>query len=184
MELDELFKEVKQHIRTPDKKGKEGEEKAEPSTLYSNPENWTHKRFLALVHQDSQTLLGVFSELLHKSVDGCRRLVRADGSAASAVEQVSGDWLPTPKAERERSTRASLFHPYHGLLSLDNPQVNAWTDVLVEVRANAIISVTLTHAIVFGGEHELLSLPEGIDVLKQLSHQCKINLRKEFINVT
>lgn len=61
--------------------------------VYSNPENWTASRTIALVHVESGETLGLFQEYLHKKTIA-RKLCRIEAGDNPVEERVSGpEWL-------------------------------------------------------------------------------------------
>jgi hypothetical protein len=67
----------------------------DPRARYNEPQNWRETRRVALVHQGTQAYLGTYTELVHKFIPGCRRLVRCQHLCpVSETEMISGDsWL-------------------------------------------------------------------------------------------
>lgn len=192
LSLDDLFKEAKSVLRAereaeakakkkPKRKGHP--ERVVPSELYSRPENWRPGRSIALIHEESATLLGHFREFLHVSVPECRRLVREDSPAlVEAVEYVSGDWgyKAPPKFDHQDSTITSTRLEGQELLLLD-PAVRAASAEVSVVRQGAgILRIELVAATTFHarGLGDILQLPSGTNILPVLSPQTKQALRE------
>ena len=84
IELDDLWREAKQVIRATAAaklKAKADAPPLDPRAIYTNPDNWERTRGIALIHADTETLLGSFDEWTHRKIVNCRRLVRATQNA-------------------------------------------------------------------------------------------------------
>ena len=96
LSLDELFKEARAAMRkqkeleaTTPKKAKT----VEPTLEINLHSNWVAQRSLALVHQETSTLLGTFTEYTNKYFPGARRLVREFSELpVLSSEYVTGVW--------------------------------------------------------------------------------------------
>lgn len=89
--LDSLWDEVSPLIeRAPS--AKTGKPAAIPANhLYSDPEYWTATCGVALIHEETNTLIGNYQEFRHKRDKGCRKLIRTDEPVQIArTERVSG----------------------------------------------------------------------------------------------
>ena len=175
--LDDLFKEARAAFRK-DKivtaKRKAAEPEADPDTqgLYRNPANWIKGRSIALIHSETQTLLGNFAEYNHRTVADARRLVReATSSQADCVEYVSGDWwmIPqeAPKARRLWKESKLLTLPFAHLTHLG---VSAQSVSVYAVFGEGCLDrVDLAGPTIFGGGSSLLTLPAGVDIMRELT---------------
>lgn len=155
---------------------------------FTLPENWQQTRTVALIHEESGTLLGNFNELVHKLSEGCRRLVRVEGVAkVDAVEHVTGDhWLNTQPltkvahapAEEDREAILDLHMP-----EMDNVFAPA---VLINVTLHfgSVARVELCEETRFFSKDKRvqLILPAGLDVREGLSFETKVRL-KEFLGI-
>lgn len=186
--LDALFADAKAHLR--DKaaaaakrpKNDGGVARIEPSALFSNPANWYPARSIALIHKDSNTLLGHFRELLHRTVPEARRLVREDSPALlEAVEYVTGTWgwlEPKPLDHQDSTiieTELSLE------ISIGLPAAHfACARIKVVTQMAGILRVELLVATQFVAEHEasFLTLPAGINLLATLTTASKQAIRE------
>lgn len=156
-----------------------------PDELFSNPANWIKGGGVALVHTETQTLLGNFTEWTHKSVVGARKLVR-EGSPIliSSTEYVEGDWwlgkeLEVAPQEEWHTRKAAVIHlvlPQLGVYSPSCP-------VIVHLSYGGIARVELEaptqFAQVEGAPVQILHLPAGVNVLPVMSQDCKIALKME-----
>ena len=150
---------------------------------FANPERWTRTRGLALIHLESNTLLGNFSEYRHIRFQDARKLVREDTPMlVEGSEFVSGpQWIEwsDPKIEWERWQEVRQV-----VIDLHLPELG--------VRALAVmVDVTLTHGGVSRVELADLThfhsddrrsaffLPKHVDVLEGMSFDCKLTLRAE-----
>lgn len=153
---------------------------------FSDPANWERVRTIALIHEESDTLLGNFAEYVHKLSSGCRRLVRVSEPAhVDGIERVAGNnWIaerlnnPTKPAdavaEEEREAIIDLHLPE--LDHVFSPQVM----VTVKLLWGGVAEVRLMDETRFYSKDRRvqLILPEGIDVLEGMSLDCKLELRK------
>lgn len=190
LSLEELFKDAKRHIREKaaaakvapaGRKPKPGEA-PRPSELYTNPDNWIAGRTLALVHSETQTLIGNFRELLHRSVPGVRRLVREETPVAvSEVELVTGDWGITPTAKLVHAGSTLVTRTLSLPLVLSNPPMESRqaADIAVLLQGAGILRIDLINTTLFFTEGEALSIPFGTNILPVLAHECKVRIRQE-----
>jgi hypothetical protein len=187
LSLDDLFRVAKKQIiasREAAKAPRRSEDKTPasvtPSAIYTNPANWELGRRLALIHEETGTLLGVFTELLHTSVVDCRRLIRDESvSPVQGVEYVHGEgWLEqSPPLPQQLLTRT-----VEKVLPLTLTFAFACLggcSVLAVVTASSVVSVRLAQAAVFtGGCSEALCLPANTDVWPLLAVETKRTLWK------
>jgi len=154
--------------------------------VFTLPENWERTRGIALVHQETQTLLGNFSEYVHRSVKNCRRLVREHNPiAVAAVETVSGFWWlgeQRPYIEASRPTEWTVTR--QALIDVQLPELGVGhpvTDVTVSLYLGGIMRVELAEDTQFvSPKGEIfLTLPKGTNLLECMSTDCKVALRKE-----
>jgi hypothetical protein len=169
MELEELFTQVRTHAV----------EKLPPATRsFNDPANWLRKRGIALVQADTDSLLGIYTEYVHRSEPGARRLVREDNPPpVSATERIDSSWWwpETIPAAEPSQTRREVILP----LEL----VGGWTCPLVEVAAvlvqGGIVRVELLTTTVFAKGDEILELAAGTNVLPAMTREAKIALFEE-----
>ncbi len=157
----------------------------ETQALFRDPDNWTRTRGIALVHEESNTVLGNFSEYLHKTVPGARRLVREESPiSVSATERVDGSWWlgedrkpepPRPWHEK----RIGFIHMHLSALGVHSPAC----EVLVFLSYGSMERVELAIDTQFAQEDgknpELLMLAAGTNVLPCMSSDCKVKLMQE-----
>jgi hypothetical protein len=188
--LDALFADAKAHLRdkakAQAKAKKEGTPaKIEPSSLFSNPANWYAARSVALIHQESQTLLGHFRELLHRTVADCRRLVREDSPALiEAVEYVSGTWGWSPPKALDHQDSTLLETELTLFLSIAmQAQHSAEARIKVVTQGAGILRVELLEQTQFATEFSsaFLTLPSGINLLATLTTASKQAIREALL---
>lgn len=191
MSLDQLFDEAKLTLRKarqeeesaaklPKRRAKDDAVNHAPAALYSDPKNWREGRFISLIHAETRTLLGNFQEMLHRSVEDCRRLVRVEGPVAvSALEEVSGNWGWQGPVQVNHADSSIEVRHVELFISLESPAVSAQATVAVSLQGVGILSVKLLTPITFGGTEGLLELPADTNILQVMTRECKINLRKE-----
>lgn len=184
--IDDLFKEAKRQLRTV-KAAKAALPPPDPQRLYTDPENWERTRGVALIHAETETLLGNFSEYVHKSVKGCRRLVREEGPlAVSASERVSGSWwvaethveVEPRQAWHER--REAVLDLHLEALMLHSPAC----EVIAHLSYGGIARVELAAETIFAqagdyAQEQLVFMPAGTNILGEMSLDSKIALRVE-----
>lgn len=156
------------------------------AAIYRNPDNWLKTRTIALIHRgEEETLLGVFNELTHKTVEGCRRLVRIEGPAeVDAKEWVEGpQWLT--RAE-ERAAARSWHESRECILDLHIPSLGlsalaCIVTVGINTEVGGIERVVLKENTRFSAadRHSFLFLPAGLNVLHELSVECKLTIKAE-----
>lgn len=152
---------------------------------FTLPENWELVRVVALIHEETDTLLGNFTELKHKLTPGCRRLVRVNvPTEVQEFERVSGaHWLnPSPmtgktdsvNAEEERDAVCDLSLPELGHVFAPAAMVT------VKLVWGGISEVRLSDETRFFDKDKRthLVLPEGLDVLEVMSLESKLKLRE------
>lgn len=167
-----------------ERKSRERKAQIEPpsrsSLLDESP--WKRTRGVALVHADSETLLGNFSEYLHPS--GARRLVRETWPLSiSAVERVEGSWwLGTERRPEERqewhTQRSVIMHLHLEPLGVHAPAV----ELVVHLSYGGIARCDLKNATLFTATTApltLLELQAGTNILEVMSLDMKIKLRQE-----
>lgn len=152
-------------------------------TLFADPENWERRRGVALVHEESGTVLGCFSEYVHRTVAGARKLVReASPISVSATERVSGSWwLGEGRTVEERrpwhEQRSVVLHLHLSELRVHAPA----TELVVHLSYGSIARVELAVDTMLRAEEGegLLFLPAETNVLDVMGVDAKILLRKE-----
>jgi len=184
LSLDELFAQARAAVKR--ERGEAHKRKAkdpvaplpEPHTVFSNPDNWTRTRGLALIQRSTQTLLGNFWEWQHRSVKDARRLVRsAEPILVEGVEEIDLT-LAAPsavplgeKVETQREVRIDVL--------LETPKVfSAAVPLLVHYYDNWTAKATLISPTLFAEGAEILLLPAGVDIFPVLTRETKILLRK------
>lgn len=184
-DLEELWTSVQraQPLPTIGKHAKKPSE-VDPRRVYLDPENWIRTRGIALIHAETQTLLGNFSEYTHKSIAGCRKLLREESPiAVSASEVVEGSWwlgedrkpIP-PQVWHER--RTAIVHVFLEALKVHSPIC----EVVACLSYGAIDRIELALDTTFAqteGAEQLLELPAGTNIRDVMSIDSKVALRKE-----
>lgn len=150
---------------------------------WADPANWTKQGFVALMHKETDTLLGNFEILTHNLTPGCRRLVRVEEPhSVSSYEYVSGDqWLPEMhhefKEAPENEQREIICNVHLKEMGVFAPKVL----LLVNIEHGGIARVELLDTTEFfdKAKRNALQLPQGLCVLEGMSFDNKIELRKE-----
>lgn len=179
--LDELFAEAAPQARV--RRDPSKLQKSPSHASFSDPVNWLRMRGVAIFHKETNTLLGNFSEYIHKSVANCRKLVRESAPiAVSASEYIEGNWwlpdtqiLEAPRVWQE--TRLAM-------MKVHMPELNAFCP-LVKLKAclehGGIARVELATETQFADSdgNQLLFLPAGTNILPCMTLDSKITLRQE-----
>ena len=177
--LDDLFKEARralhgQQVGVAKAKEKAGAAPATPEDPYHSSA-WVKTRGVALIHEETHTVLGNFTEYTNRFIPGARRLVRElEVPAVRVVEYVTGVWgEPTP--EPVRSTRVvEGWRTLEISLNLAAMKVQTGkTQVKAFFADGTLTRVELLQDTTFAsnapGEYfHLLCLPTGSNVLPQL----------------
>lgn len=177
---------MNKEAKAPRTRRQKDDEPAPQSTLalYANPENWLRGKAVALVHQESATVLGNFIEFLHKSVPGCSKLVRTEELVVvSEVRYESGSWWLGESRHPEptqvwHEDRPCILHVHLDKLGLHAPA----TELIVSLSYGSIARATLAFKTMFAqadSEERLVTFPAGTNLLEVMSRDCKIKLREE-----
>lgn len=149
--------------------------------LYNDPANWTRKRGLALIDQESKTLIGNFSEYIHNTVPNTRRLVREHQPIGIDGTELINGYLG---AEMEETVRKQSFDKQFDVVAdllLDELQVDAHTvPVRIFTRFGGTVRVELLEYTQFASAsgNLILQFPAGTNVFPACSVDTKISLRK------
>lgn len=150
---------------------------------FSLDENWERTRAVAFIDRDSGTLLGNFSEYLHRSVPGCKKFLREHSPIpVSGVEYVTG-WLGENMAMkrdewgRHEDQREAIVDLWLDELMIGSPAVH----LIAAVHLGGITRAELATEVQFASQsgNTVLHLPAGTNVFPAMSTDSKIALRKE-----
>jgi len=149
--------------------------------LYSNPENWTRTRGLALVDKQTHTVIGNYSEYIHNQVPSTRKLIREHQPiAVDGMEEIDGYLGPEKELSVRSITWDKTFPAVEGIV-LDELGVEApAVEVTICTRFNMTVKVTLDADTQFASAsgNVLLQFPAGTDIFPACSTDTKISLRK------
>lgn len=150
---------------------------------YTNPENWALRSQTRLVHVEGSvhTLIGLFNELVHTYIPGCRRLVAAslvNTELPQRSEEVTGrHWIPEQRFEFKRQPSERKLQIALDLV-LDMGQHLSAKAVLCEASlvGGGLQKLCLLEDTVFEGDtpRTILQLPTGLDVLEGVLGGCKV----------
>jgi len=157
---------------------------------FTKPENWYLRSQTRLIHVEGslRTLLGLFDELVHSYVPGCRRLVAAshvrEDTPQKSEEVYGSHWTPSQRLEfKLRPSERTL--EIAADLTLDMGQHLVASAVLCKVHlvGGGLQRLCLMQDTVFEGSapRTILQLPEGIDVLEGMLGACKIQVWKQIL---
>jgi hypothetical protein len=193
LSLDELFDEAKMSLRQEarakllaeakvTKVKRPSSERILPQALYTDPKNWVKGRGLALIHKETQTLLGNFIEWLHASVPDCRRLVREDSPiSVSAIEEVTGDWGYKAPPQLDHTDSSIRTVELELFVKLYAPEVvSELIKLRVTMQGSGILRVELAEQSLFSDTASggFLSLPAGTNILPVMSRESKTQLHE------
>jgi len=189
LSLDDLFREARAaakvertqaHLRAEAAKRRKQdpvEAPVEPLGIFVDPDNWRQTRGVTLIHGPTQTLLGNFWELRHKTVPDARRLVRSEEPIpVTVLETVDFGVVqldPMIPAHQALSHRVLTLD-----VQLATPAVAAERVLLrVEYYEQWTARVVLLESTTFAEAGEILTLPAGVDILPGLTRECKRAVR-------
>jgi len=183
--LDELYRQARIAVRAEEaakraakKKGLTVEANEDKIGLYKNPANWKATRGIALIHEETKTLLGNFTEYRHRTDPSARRLVKESPMLPlqAGVEYVSGSWwLPpdeTPKPRRAWQTKleATLTISLY-TLRVYAPEI----EVIAHFGVGQLDRVELTQETLFaqtpGTAAQMIYLAAGTNILPLMSQE-------------
>ena len=191
--LDELFGQASKWLRQ--QRAEEAKPKTfrvkdkdpsiQPAAFYANPENWKRTHGVALLHEETQTILGNFSEYQHLHEPATKKLVRETAPmSVTEIRKVSGEWylerIAEVPAKREdyHVQRTVILDVALGELKMHSPLV----ELQVYLHAGAVDRVELALDTVFAadtGEQEcFLTIPAGTNIREITSRECKIALKR------
>jgi len=157
------------------------------SSLYTNPDNWHRTRGVALVHAESKTLLGNFSEYVHNRIPSCRKLLRETALVPiDACEEVSGTWWLEPlarehiEAAKHWQTQRAVIVPAH----LDRLGVFCpAAPLILFLQFGGIMRVELSEDCMFASADGsvVIHLAKGVNVYECMEHEGKVALRREIV---
>ena len=154
------------------------------SDTFTLPENWTQTRAIALIHAETQTLIGNFLEYKHVRVPHARKLIRCDSPVAvSATEMVSGpQWVHLeriiPSPQSATATRDIVMTP----LPLYELGVQAEiAEMKIYFQWGGIIRAELRSHTTFHSpdNRTILTLGAGTNLLEVMDLNAKLQMREE-----
>lgn len=152
---------------------------------FTRPENWALSAQVQLIHVEGavRTLIGLFDELKHSYVPGCRRLVATStrsGELPFKLEEVTGPhWLPEAAWElRRRPANRTLELAADITLDLGQHLVAQACLLQASLVGGGLQRLCLLADTIFEGNtpRTICSLPAGLDILEGLSQDCKVAL--------
>ena len=145
-------------------------------------ENWVKQRGIALVHQETRTLIGTFIEYTHPKAPGARRLVREYHELpVEATEEVAGEWVhvpPQPPAKHHiwHASRPVLMDCVLGRMHVSKANV----ELLARFGEGSLDRVELQNDTTFISPTtpEIVILAAGTNILPEMSQSSINNLLK------
>lgn len=151
--------------------------------LFSLPEHWERSRGVAVIDKVSGTLIGNFSEYLHKTVRNCRKLIREHSPISVSGTEVIDGWLgENMAAKRNEWGTVEDVHSATVTLFFDELMVGApEVKVVAFSYLGGIRRVELSQDTQFAGPsgNIVISLPKETNVWEAMDHASKAGLRKE-----
>lgn len=188
-ELDDLLGENLRHLprlrREPSKEEKRKDaEAAHKRDEYTDPARWIVGRGIALVHKDSNSLIGNYREYTHYRVPSCRKLLLVkEPMIIDATEYREGSWWMEPLA-RERVAMTQWDTVRHEVIPLLLDRMGVYSPasaVTIHLRFGGITRVELTQDCDFASPDgaELLHLTKGVNIYEAMAMEGKMALRRE-----
>jgi len=191
MELEDLWNDTRRNAyvakvaaKRDAKRDAKLEEKPDTKKLYLDPENWTRIKGVAIVHRETNSIVGNFSEYRHNSLPDVRKLVREEAPiSVSATEYVEGSWWlgegrrPEPK-QAWHEQRPLIVHLYLEELKVHAPAC----EIVAHLSYGAIARVELaldTQLAQSEGAEQLVFLPAGTNISEVMGLDMKMIIRKE-----
>lgn len=147
------------------------------------PENWERTRGVAVLDKDSMTLIGNFSEYVHRSVPGCRKLLREHVPIAVSGTEFMTGWLGDSLQNRRdewaggERARVVLVSIWLDELMVGSPLVELQAYLLYGGVTRAELASETQLASASG--NTVITLPAGCNIFPTMSVDSKIKLRKE-----
>lgn len=184
LSLDDLFRDAKAAYREMAKaKAKQPLPVIDPLEIWRNPANWTRMRGVALIHEETQTLLGNFTEYVHRTVKDARRLVReTPGLPPDSTEFVQGNWssfltTPTMPKQAQHVSYAATLDLELSSLGAKAPRI----PILAYFDGERLARVELTERTIFAVQDHFIYLPKGTNVLAELPATLQTTLRRDLL---
>lgn len=190
--LDDLYNDAMLHQAAKNPKSKRA---ADPSVrnaldatakrmreLYTLPENWQRTRGVALIDKGTSTLVGNFSEYVHISLPGTRKLIREHTPISIEATEIVDGYLGEQLEQRIKGRSWSEKHALKADLWMDELMVGApGVSVTVCKYLGSISRVDLEADTQFASAsgNTQLMLPAGTDVYGCLSTDTRNWLRKQ-----
>lgn len=149
--------------------------------IYSNPENWSRTRGVALVDLETGTLIGNFSEYRHNSDPYARKLVREHQPIEVSGTELINGYLGADVEARIKNVKWDAEHLLTISLQLDELMVEAPTvELKIMTRFGGIIRADLVRETQFASAsgNLLLRFAAGTNVWEACSTDSKIRIRK------
>jgi len=152
-------------------------------TSFTCPENWVLGAQVQLIHVEGlvRTLIGLFDELKHSYVPGCRRLVATGTRSAELpfkLEEVTGaHWLPAAAWElRRRPANRTLELAADITLDLGQHLLAQACLLQASLVGGGLQRLCLLADTIFEGNtpRTICTLPAGLDILEGLTQECKV----------
>lgn len=148
--------------------------------LYTLPENWERTRGVALIDKETSTLIGNFSEYVHKTVPHTRKLCREHLPISIDAKEVVEGYL----GERIERLRGNSWEAEHFLtcpILLDELMVEApLVQLQIKTRLGAIIRADLAADTQFSAQNGqmVLQLSAGTNIWEACGADTKAVVRK------
>ena len=151
-------------------------------STYTNPDNWERRRGIALIDRESQSLVGNFSEYVHKRFPTTRKLIREHTPISIDATEICDGYLGAEVEMRLRDQHWEVAHLVTVTVQLDEMMVEAPSVRLsVKTRLGAVVRYDLMDETQFASPsgNTILILPAETDILSACSVDTKIRVRKE-----
>lgn len=159
--------------------------KASVRETYTLPENWLPGRILALIHEESHSLIGNYQEFSHRTEKGARKLVRLEGPAVPTGTEIVRGWEHLGAETKGHLIEAQVWEVEREVV-IDLPLAllgvhASGVPLKVCLRFGAIVRAELKDHTTFSSldGQMVITLPRGTNVLEVLSLEGKLALREE-----
>lgn len=150
-------------------------------STYSNPDNWERRRGIALIDKESNSLIGNFSEYVHKKFPTTRKLIREHTFISIDATEICEGYLGAAVEMRLKNQHWEVEHRIVADIQLDEMAVEApAVQLSVKTRLGAVVRYDLVHETQFASASggTILILPAETDILAACSTDTKARVRK------
>lgn len=182
---DAVREQAKRTVRAlPSKEDKPLVPKAKLTSGFYLAQNWETRRVISLIHRETNTLLGNFTEQVYLPNPRTKRFTRVDSPMPTdGTDYVSGDWWLRQETERHTDPK-SWIESRDAIIGITLAECGLHCDmaeVTVRLEHGWIARVELRGETRFtcAQRNTFLILHAGLDVLEGMSLDSKLALKSE-----